>query len=914
MRRLIAYTLLSASLILGCAAVATPTIVAMDTDISYGYGRDLVFKISPYDEENVNGIDPAEEGVYIDDDNYVAVDAVAEEMTDRLDDWGIADYTVTKEGYDTIRVRLRTENNSDLEYDYLAYYLPFSGGHISVAASMDQEDDYAYDSTWEDLFTDNEAEIEYINDDTTPVVVIEVNSEGEEGALGTLIEYCESKYEAADESASTEEVNCYVALWTNKQDTDTFDAATGNNSTEIDENVASRFLGAENSSLAWFEEDEEDDNYTRFQFVPSSASYFNSSISYDSTDADAAYKAAYFYMSLFNASDYADIGAGYDVTFSFSTVASAEVEDLVDSGYSLTPAMSATLIATIVGFAIAIIVLALFYRMGALAAVASMLVTLIATMLLVVYFHAQFGAGMLLGLVAVALLSIFGSIYYFAKLKDEIYKGRSLKKAHQEATKKAFWPILDGGILSIVTGLCIYFLVPAETSMAGLVLVIGGFFATICSLLLTRVLMWLFCNDGDSATKVGGLLGIDKAKVPDLLKDEKQTHFGLFADTNFMKPWKWTAIIGGVLLVASIVGLSVFSGINDGSPFATSSDADGSRAYISYRIAEDSTNDVFNGLDDIDNGTDGVLNLVYIDDTMLSEYATDIQMVTTTITLTNSVLVDDGDYTVLNFVIDFEEAYGELEGEYVVKLTSGQEETFDYLEDALAEALESLNVDVTAYSVSVKNIVYEEITPSFTDISIGICVSLIVIGVYLSLRYKPSRGIPATLFAGAATFIALGILCLTRITATPIAALGAVAVLFVATLLSIYILGKEKEIVAESRERDKTTLEFRAKSLLDANSQGAAELIIFGIIAAYFMVAYLAFGPSSFSLGYAVALVGIIVAIALVLILIVPFSLFLAKQFTKIHLDAGWKNRKKKKSSGKKSSEPEEAIFIGIND
>ena len=101
---------------------------------------------------------------------------------------------------------------------------------------------------------------------------------------------------------------------------------------------------------------------------------------------------------------HAELGAGYDVSFAFSAVASPEVEGMIDRGFSLTPAMNATLIASLLGLGIAIVVLALFFRMGALAALSSLCVSLVATMLLIGYFHAQFGIGMVLGLCLVALL------------------------------------------------------------------------------------------------------------------------------------------------------------------------------------------------------------------------------------------------------------------------------------------------------------------------------------------------------------------------------------------------------------------------------------------------------------------------------------------------------------------------------
>ena len=102
MRRKIGYILLAGSLLLGAACTIGPTLVSQDTDVSLSAGRDLVFKISQKGK-TANGVNPI---YYIDNDGYAAVDAVATEIEDRLSDWGTSG-TVTKEGYDTVRVSLR---------------------------------------------------------------------------------------------------------------------------------------------------------------------------------------------------------------------------------------------------------------------------------------------------------------------------------------------------------------------------------------------------------------------------------------------------------------------------------------------------------------------------------------------------------------------------------------------------------------------------------------------------------------------------------------------------------------------------------------------------------------------------------------------------------------------------------------
>jgi ABC-type iron transport system FetAB permease component len=77
-----------------------------------------------------------------------------------------------------------------------------------------------------------------------------------------------------------------------------------------------------------------------------------------------------------------------------------------------------------------------------------------------VYFSTQFGIGALMGLSLVASRRASAGSITSRKIKEELYAGRMPKKAHQEAIKKALWPTIDSGIVSIVIGLCVYGLFP----------------------------------------------------------------------------------------------------------------------------------------------------------------------------------------------------------------------------------------------------------------------------------------------------------------------------------------------------------------------------------------------------------------------------------------------------------------------
>ena len=111
MRRKLAYILLSAAVLFGGAATIASTITSLDTDVTYGTGRALYFRVSE-EGTTLNGVYPEN---YVEEDGYQAVDLVAEEMESRLSHWGI-EGTVEKEGYSTVKVTIQAIQEPPVEY------------------------------------------------------------------------------------------------------------------------------------------------------------------------------------------------------------------------------------------------------------------------------------------------------------------------------------------------------------------------------------------------------------------------------------------------------------------------------------------------------------------------------------------------------------------------------------------------------------------------------------------------------------------------------------------------------------------------------------------------------------------------------------------------------------------------------
>lgn len=161
------------------------------------------------------------------------------------------------------------------------------------------------------------------------------------------------------------------------------------------------------------------------------------------------------------------------------------------------------MVSILVGVVLLVVILALFEKIFAVSHIAVALVTAVAAFASFIAFGSQFNIAALIGLVATVLVSLFQSLFYTSRLKNEIYKGRTLKKAHQEASKASVWPMVDAGIVAIVLGVCLYLLGGSALRAGGVMIALGGFYSLFASLLLSRFLLWLACNDNTVAKNAG---------------------------------------------------------------------------------------------------------------------------------------------------------------------------------------------------------------------------------------------------------------------------------------------------------------------------------------------------------------------------------------------------------------------------
>ena len=113
------------------------------------------------------------------------------------------------------------------------------------------------------------------------------------------------------------------------------------------------------------------------------------------------------------------------------------------------------------------------------------------------------------------------------------------------------------------------------------------------------------------------------------------------------------------------------------------------------------------------------------------------------------------------------------------------------------------------------------------------------------------------------------------------------------------------------------TPEVRKETMVKAIGKSASAMFAFMLINLYIVINFFGFGVENTALLFASAMIGEVVAVIALLCVAGPLANGIEKLFSKIHLPKiKWfsKDNKPKQVTRRNSSEPEETIFIGIND
>ena len=900
MRRLWAHIIIAFTCIVSAFASFPTVLKSISTNGDFETRRQFTFQLSEREESEDNEVVPLNENSAKD---------MAAIMESRLVTAGVTSYEITTSGNNIVEVAFAAD--SATLYSQITTYLGFSGSFALMNSDQDSEPIPAKD------FLNGNAYLKEASTNEYPTLIIPVNTSS--SAYEALIEWARSNPVAGetDSDGNPGEDTAPIYMIYNYVKGDTYQTLMDSN--KFNEKILLTFDALDDDKLYY------DENKNSFSYV---CGYQDSNGNgyADPSEVKYAYEQANFLDNLFNAS-----ALDYEVEVIRGLASGTEVwvQASVENIYSYSKInWNSTLTAVVAAIVIITLLLVFFYRLGALSVVTTTVTSTFLSFLFMVIIGLEYNLLAVVALGIVAFLSILSGVIYLTKLKEESYRGRTLKKANSEAARRSTLPIADIHVVSLVVGLLLFLLGGTAVHTFSSILVLGSLVSVLINLLGLRGMMWLATNTTGLTNKYE-VFAIEPEKVPNHMADEKQSFYGAYADKDFTTKKKPAFIIGASTFVLALTGLIVMGALNGGNLFkAQTSRVAGSEIYISetIKVLDDETSKfnediVHELLSNMKVYTEAGETVSWDEgDThsTLDSYVTNVA----TFSTTESKTVEGSTTNYLHTYYDISLS-SVLNGENVYLKIKDYASTSDLtINEAFEIYFEEINLN---FSSSVSNEInlktietfVNEQNPKWDKIFLSTAIAIAVLTLYFTIRYRLSRGLAMLAFPVVGSTVNLGLFVLLSAVGLSLPASILVSVPVVSMFsffFMILIANKEREMVVDDKNKDKS---YEHRLEVSKRALGIAMTPVFAtvVLGAYLFVNFFGFGPGVISYLYLACLIGLIITVSLVIFAYIPLSNVFYKAFSNINFEPKIRKGKKSKTPTKnKSAEPEEAIFIGIND
>ena len=895
MRRLIAYIITALALLLAVGVCATPVISKLNAGREYTSGRnyrELVFRVEKGSDDTKND---------------TRAETVADEMKARLNDYNVEDYSIKVQGEDTVTVAL---NMTSSEYNYAAKYLLFSGESFALVSSNGTV------RNEHKLFNPEDIKIEYKGDANVPVIVIPVTEEGKQDVKDLVKEFHPDEEESKsikrpgpvrvdaegeeEGEGESEEPKNLIYLWANFDDERGEELASLNSDPVAREKVLMAF----NADNIWYEDSKEEE--TELFYMCARGKEDNQQELDISGLKDDNARANYL-VQMLKASKYefeiscptATITESAIDYFENAKVLSASSEALLTLGNNVNIKMSKTFITIGIAVVIISLLLIVYYRLSALGMIATTLGTVLLTLVSFTSMHVLFNTAAIVGFICLVSASLFGQIIYLNRFKEEVYKGRSIKKANQEASKRSNLLTLDASIILAFAGLMLYAVGGTALKPMGVVLFFGAVFVLLINLLVFKLLMYLVTNSTNLQSNYAAF-NIDGEKVPNILAvEEKPAYEAPYEKVDFTKKKSIIGIIFGALFAGALACIVAFAVISPTKSPLNVEKAVSDKTVIYTSIKADSetplVSDAHSYVEYVLPGTDDYLDLKTI------EGSIDAKKV-------SQYVYEDEEHNRTDvyyyFTIELDKEMSEAD----------RNDLQSKIEDNLIDRFDASTEELTY--VVVRNSHELVYTPVQGYVALATGLSIVGVALYCAFRFRPSRGVAMLVTTTGVTTIAYGAAVAMRFIGTTAVTSLAMPIVAVTTLLGcLFYFAAEKSALKEGNLV--LTPELRKEIMVKSLGKSASAFFIFMLISIYVVINFFGFGLENTALLFASAIIGEIVAVVVLLSVLGPLASLFEKLFSKIHLPkfkAFAKEKNKPQVQKRNSSEPEETIFIGIND
>ena len=891
MRRLWSHIVIAASSLLMVGATFATVVTNMNSNIEFEKGQELTFRITAKDDDG----NPDKDYEFTDDE---AVKETAKIMEKRLATAEISRYKVETSGFDTVKVSFVQDTAQ--EYEIIQNYLSFNA---TLAISNSKE---TYALATEFLDANKPAYLDIVNGYPTIVVPIKSDNELFQAVYTEAKEMSDNntgeeeeahEHEEGEEETETTR-HAYLYLWYDYiEDYYSYDKINQNSADTYDQAIADKVLMRFDAANPFT-----DDDQTALRAYVNPKTNEDNEVTPDSLAQ--AFKNARYYVNLLNAGK-----MEYHVDFMFSKTADLFVESLVNLGEHQTLAWSRTFIATLVAIAVISLLLIYFYRLGASGIAVTSIISTFIGLLLVVALGAEYNIAGMVGLIALGLVSVLSGVIYMNKFKEECYRGRTLKKANAEAAKKSLLPIVDLHAVLVAMGVACYLLGGVMMKSFAVASILGGLSSLLLNLIFLRGMQWLVTNEQGLAGRYD-LFDVAADQVADGLDESKARYEGANADKDFTKHKKPVGIASLVLFVASVACMIVFGVSQNGAIYSSDSKYGNSQVYIEY-TSEVANNTALTA--DVKERIDSIIDNATIDGTPLKE-VTELE----TYDYVAKYDTNKGGTSTVYYAyyrIDFNKA---LTGDEMIKygdLAPIAVKDFFTLDELNNASGANLKVPANV-TVSLKDSVrISADQPSVASLIAATSVGIGISALYLLLRYRLSRGLASLIVTTVATGASAGLFAMLRF--LPVTSYAGIAIPFVAIFtlaIGIIFMNKERDMVLEDRNRD-NSVEARNTLMVKATALASTPITIAFIMALYLGVNFFGFMFTNISYIFLAVILGVSIATGLTLVCFGPLAQVFFKAFSGVKIiKPKAKKKKARPVRVNKSAEPEEAIFIGIND
>ena len=224
--------------------------------------------------------------------------------------------------------------------------------------------------------------------------------------------------------------------------------------------------------------------------------------------------------------------------------------------------LSTTLIAGIIAILAIMLILIIVYHFSGFISSVSMMIY---TFLVFGVFWLVGGVLTLPGIAALVLgigMAVDSNVITFARIKEELLKGKSLPTAFREGSKSSFSAIIDSNITTIIVAIIMFIL--GESSIKGFatMLIITVVVTMFTMVFLTRFLLKVFVrtNYFDDKTKL--FINVKSEDIPNISKNE-EVKTSRFSKVNFFKHKGLAATISIIIILVGGILIGV-KGLNLG--------------------------------------------------------------------------------------------------------------------------------------------------------------------------------------------------------------------------------------------------------------------------------------------------------------------------------------------------------------